>query len=346
MQNVSYRIKISTMFLLSFTIFFLIVFSTFAQKKQEVLLKFNKQNNLMRIVFEAEEQFVNKAKITTTESQIKIDFNEPFLLTSEKELPFEILPAEKSIIVSLKEKSEIKIFRLAVPPRLVFDIKSKELEPEKEGEKVLESQQIKEKEVGKTFEKLPMTRVSKEIIIDPGHGGYEFGITSGNVNEKNITLDIAKSLSEILSKKGRKILLSRKADQFLSINERINFVNRKTPYIFISLHVSTSNNFIIYSPLFNEQSTNDIADFYSISSRQRKYILKSKDLAQSIGKALKEEFKMNVIRREMPLPILQSTGAPAILIELPFSEFMTYKREMTEKLANSIIKGIELFEKQ
>jgi N-acetylmuramoyl-L-alanine amidase len=349
MQHSGKRIIIASRFLLLFSIFFLIVFSAFAQKKQEVLLKFNKQDHLMRIVFEAEEQFVNKAKITTSESQIKIEFSEPFLLTSEKVLPFEIVPAEKSIVVNLREKSEIKIFRLPSPPRLIFDIKSKEIESEKHSEKKPETQQGKEQEkpqAEKLPDKQPLGRVSKVFIIDPGHGGYEFGITGENVNEKNITLNLAMDLSDILMKKSKKVFLSRKADQFLSLSDRISFVNRKAPDIFISLHVSLSNNFIIYSPHFNEQSTNELVDFYSFTSRQKKYIGKSKVLAESIGKAIKEEFNMSVIRREMPLPLLQSTGAPAVLIELPFPKFMAYDQKMRERLAKTIMNGVALYEQQ
>lgn len=335
-------------FLLLFSIFILIVSSTYAQKKQEVLLKFSKQDNLMRIVFEAEEQFVNKAKITTTESQIKIEFNEPFLLTSEKVFPFEIVPEEKSVIVNLQEKSEIKIFRLPSPPRLIFDIKTKEVEQEKQNEKIPKNQQAKEQENAqeKVPEKQISGRLSKVFIIDPGHGGYEFGITSGNINEKNITLNLAKILNNVLVKKGRKVFLSRKVDQFLSLSDRITFINKNNPDIFISLHVSLSNNFIIYSPYFNEQSPTEIADFYSITSRQKKYIRKSKILAESIAKALKEEFNMGVIRREMPLPVLQSTAAPAVMIEFPLTKFMSYDQKINEKLADTIIKGIELYEMQ
>lgn len=348
MYNISKCMNLRIRFLLLFSIFILIVSSTYAQKKHEVILKFSKQDHLMRIVFEAEEQFVNKAKITTTESQIKIEFNEPFLLISEKALPFEIVPEEKSIIVNLQEKSEIKIFRLPSPPRLIFDIKTKEVEQEKQSEKIPKNQQAKEQENAQ--EKVPDKQISgrllKVFIIDPGHGGYEFGVTFGNINEKNITLNLAKILNNILVKKSRKVFLSRKVDQFLSLSDRITFINKNNPDIFISLHVSLSNNFIIYSPYFNEQSPTEISDFYSITSRQKKYITKSKILAESIAKALKEEFNIGVIRREMPLPVLQSTAAPAVMIEFPLTKFMSYDQKINEKLADAIIKGIELYEKQ
>jgi len=123
-----------------FAISLLIAVSLPAQKKTDVLLKFSKQEGIMRIVFEAEEQFINKIKVTTSPAQIKIDFPELSNLTAPKDLPFELVPSEKSLVINLKEKGEIKIFRLSAPARLVFDIQKKEMKPEKQPEKKVQKQ--------------------------------------------------------------------------------------------------------------------------------------------------------------------------------------------------------------
>ncbi|TAL40348.1 MAG: hypothetical protein EPN89_20045, partial [Methylovulum sp.] len=309
-------------FAIFLSISLLMVVSLSAQKKTEVLLKFSKQEGLMRIVFEAEESFINKTKVTTSSSQIKIEFPEPFNLTAQKTLPFEGVPKDKLLVINLKEKAEIKFFKLSSPARLVFDIGKKEMQTEKQSAPSL----------------------SNVFVIDAGHGGYDFGITSEDVSEKDISLILAKDLGKVLSKKGKKVFLTRNVDQYISLADRIKFVNQKSPDVFISLHSSMSENFILYSTKFEEQGSNEIVDLYSLSSRQKKYIGKSKALSDSIRKAIEDEFKADVIRREMPLPILNSVGAPSVLIELPSPRFVVYDQQMRARLKNSIISGVALFE--
>ena len=308
-----------------------------AEKKTEVSVKFSKQEGLVRVVFEAEESFINKTKVITLSSQIKIQFPESFDLTAQKDLPFEVTPSDKLLVINLKEQGEIKFFRLSSPARLVFDIQKKEMQKEKQTEKKIE------KQTEKTAEKQPVPIMSKVFVIDAGHGGYDFGITSGDVSEKDISLSLAKDLNTILSKKGKKVFLTRKVDQYISLADRINLVNQKSPDVFISLHSSMSEKFILYSPKFEEQGSNEIVDFYSISSRQRKYIEKSKALSVSIGKAIEDEFKTDIIRREMPLPLLNSAGAPSVLIELPSPKFIVYDQQMRARLGNSIINGVTTY---
>lgn len=178
------------------------------------------------------------------------------------------------------------------------------------------------------------------IVLDAGHGGYDFGIISGDAKEKDISLGLTKDLGAILLKKGKKVFLTRKADQYISLIDRINLVNQKSPEVFISIHSSMSENFVLYSPEFEEQGSDEIVDLYSLSSRQKKYIGKSKALSDCIEKAIKDEFKVDVIRREMFLPVLNSANAPSVLIELPSPKFVVYDQQMRARLVNSIINGI------
>jgi len=289
----------------------------FAQKKTEVLLKFSKQEGLIRIVFESEESFVAKTKATTLSSQIIIEFPAPFNLIAQKDLPFEIVPADKVLTINLREKGDIKLLRLSSPARLVFDIQK--------GEK--QAVQI-----------LP-----KIFVIDAGHGGYDFGITSGDTKEKDINLSLSQDLETILLKKGKKVFLTRKGDQYMSLIERIKFANQKSPDVFLSLHSSMSENFVIYVAKFKDESSDEIVDLYSLSSKQKKYIGKSKALSENIGKALKDEFKKSVIYREMSLPILNSISAPSVMIEFPSPRSTVYDQQMRTRLVNSIINGLATY---
>jgi len=322
-------------FIIFLCIFLFIAIPLHAQKKTDLLLKFSKQEGTVRIVFEAEDVFINNAKVTTSPSQIKIDFPELFNLTSPKEFPFELTPVDKTLSINVKEKGEIKFFRLSSPARLVFDFYTSKKEPK------ADNQALKQAEPHPV--KQPAQVISKSFVIDAGHGGYDFGIRFETASEKDMGLDLAKDLNALLTKKGKKVFLVRKADQYVSLSERINFVNQKNPDVFISLHFSLSRNFVIYSPRLDEQGLNETADTYSLSAKQKKFIEKSRLLSGSIGKALKDEFKGEVVQREMPLPILRSAGAPSVLIECPSPAFVAYDQQMKTRLINSIVNGIAAY---
>lgn len=309
--------------------------SALAQAKADVKLKFSKQNGQMRVVFEAEDALIQKIKVTPSPSQVRLDLPGPFRLISPKDLPFELSQTDQTLTINLRDKSETKFFRLNAPARLVLDIRTKEAaarSAEKAGEKQAE----------KPTEKMPAVASSKMFIIDAGHGGYDFGITYGNASEKDISLNLAKDLGAALSKKGKKVLLVRKVDQYIPLSERIDFVNQKSPDVFISLHASASKSFVLYGPKFEEQAANETAA-YGLSSKQRKYSAKSKVLADCIERAIKEEFQADVIRREMPIPLINSVGAPAIMIEFPSPGLVVYDQRMKTRFVNAVMKGIAAY---
>jgi len=315
----------------------LITGSLWAEKKTDVVMKFSRQGDLMRIVFEAEDTFMKDTKSATTPFQIKVEFPGPFLLPVENNLPFEVIVTDRAAVINLKEKNEVKYFTLSSPARLVFDIQKKgaqtEKQPEKPGEKSLQKQ----------TEKQPPTIIPKVFVIDAGHGGYDFGITFGNTSEKEISLRLAKELNAALSKKGKKVFLIRQADQYLSLSERIHFVNQKNADIVISLHASASGNFVLYSPKLEEQASNEPVDLYGVSSKQRQYTAKSRALSESIEKAIKNQFKMNIQRRELPIPLLDAAGAPAVFIEYPSPQLLTYDQQTKTRLINALLIGLAAY---
>jgi N-acetylmuramoyl-L-alanine amidase len=84
----------------------------------------------------------------------------------------------------------------------------------------------------------------KTIVFDPGHGGEDPG-TSGEfgTREKDITLDIARRLQQRLSHyDGYCVLLTRTADETLSLESRIEFANAHKADLFVSIHVNNIPN--------------------------------------------------------------------------------------------------------
>jgi len=307
---------------LIFFILFVSVFPLSAQKKGMVSLKFSSQETSLRVVLEAEESFLTRTKVTMSSTQIKAEFPEAYTLTSPEGPPFELIPAEKSLLMNFRGKGETKMFKLSSPARIVFDIQKEAIPAQKQ----------------------PSFVLARGLGIDAGHGGYDFGITFGSTSEKEVMLTLAKDLNAFLAKKGKKTFLTRRADQYISLGERISLINQKNPDVLISLHASTSQAFVLYSPRFEEQASTEPADFYSLSARQRKYVQKSKALAESIGKSLKDAFKADILQREMPLPLLNSIASPCILVEVPSPKYVLYDQQMRGKVVNALINGVTAYE--
>src|SRR5208337_1587833 len=83
----------------------------------------------------------------------------------------------------------------------------------------------------------------ESFVIDAGHGGYDSGIHLGKTVEKDLALSIAKELAGALVGKGKKVTLTRKGDQMVSIKDRSRIINKKSPELLISIHVSSQNEF-------------------------------------------------------------------------------------------------------
>jgi N-acetylmuramoyl-L-alanine amidase len=319
-------LRVKKLVLVLISVSLLAATSLYGQKKADVLLKFSQQDKDMRIVFEAAAPFIAMTKVFVGTNHIQIDFPEPFNLPNQKALPFQMITADKSLTIRLKEKSEVKSFVLSAPARLVLDIHEKDMGEEKQPEKQ-SAQQV----------------FPPSIVIDPGHGGFDFGITHGNMSEKEISLSLARELSSALSRKGRKVFLTRRVDQYSSLSERIVFVNQKKPDAFISIHLSASGIFSVYRSVEREEGSIGTYESFALSSRQRKYAAKSSELSESIRKSLGNEFKTDIKLRELPLPLLDSVSAPAVLIELPSPQFTGYDQQMKTRLVNAIVNGITAY---
>jgi N-acetylmuramoyl-L-alanine amidase len=79
----------------------------------------------------------------------------------------------------------------------------------------------------------------ERVVIDPGHGGRNGGTTtSSGVVEKDLTLDIALRLAELLEDAGFEALLTRTGDVAMTLEERAAFANGEAADLFVSIHVN------------------------------------------------------------------------------------------------------------
>ena len=81
------------------------------------------------------------------------------------------------------------------------------------------------------------------ILIDPGHGGKDFGAVGPvkNLKEKYVTLDIALKLEKELleNRKDIDVKLTRRSDIYIDLKTRREITKRIKPDIFISIHVNS-----------------------------------------------------------------------------------------------------------
>lgn len=334
--------------------FFLVLFlgSGYAEEKgaarpggltTEVSVRSSRHEGFLRIVFEGtDESFMKNVSVISAQGKISVQFPEAPRLTTKGNLDVEASLTGKTYVIKPAEPFTIKVLRLASPPRISVDIVKAAKE---EAGKTTAPEGAHKKEEGRKAqtegvpaEVFPNVRVA----LDPGHGGYDVGILSGELREKDLTLAVAKDIEAALVKRKRPVFLTRKSDQFLSIADRAASVSQRPPDIFISVHLSMSGNFVLYTfPAEQAGAEPTATEVYSLISRQRRFVEKSKSLAESLGKTVKAEFKEEILQRDMELPLLGFVGAPAVLIEVPAP--VVQDKAMRAKLSEAVLKGIAAY---
>lgn len=79
-----------------------------------------------------------------------------------------------------------------------------------------------------------------KIMIDPGHGGKDPGAVGNGLQEKVLTLDIAKRIKHILETEytGVQVRLTRESDTYLELSERAKLANQWGADFFLSIHIN------------------------------------------------------------------------------------------------------------
>lgn len=193
----------------------------------------------------------------------------------------------------------------------------------------------------------------RSIIIDPGHGGDDPGkVGVGGELEKDINLNIALKLKELLEKEGYEVVLTREMDKHLSgsekirkvadLNRRCEIINntyRKNPdAVMISIHQNS----------FTNKSVHGAQCFYYTKSE------KSKCLAEMIQQKANQKVnthKEKRIKSNDNYYMLINSKCPGVIIECGFlSNPEEAARLETEEyqyeLANMIKDGINNFHRK
>lgn len=168
----------------------------------------------------------------------------------------------------------------------------------------------------------------KLVVVDPGHGGSDVGATRNNIYEKNITLDISKRVAELLKKKGYDVVMTRTADQTVSLQKRVEISENANPDIFVSIHVNSSN---------SESPSGLETHYYKDNSLM---------LAKNVHASLLNHINSN--NRGLfksKFYVINHTTAPAILVEIGFISNPTERAQLVSEsrkqaTAKAIAEGI------
>ena len=81
------------------------------------------------------------------------------------------------------------------------------------------------------------------IVIDAGHGGHDPGVLGKGLTEAALVLDVALRLEKLLLKEpGLEVVLTRRTDVYIPLEERTELANRESADMFLSIHANASRN--------------------------------------------------------------------------------------------------------
>ena len=212
------------------------------------------------------------------------------------------------------------------------------------------------------------------VVIDPGHGGHDPGAQHGGLSEAALVLDIAGRLEKLLlSQPQIGVVLTRRTDRFVSLEERTAIANRANADLFLSIHANASTNrnlhgvetyFLNFASdpeaeaVAARENSASGGSMHNLSSIVRAIALnnkldESRDLAETVQHAMIEKLRPANPRlhdrgvKQAPFTVLIGAGMPSVLAEISFvthraeAELLKtddYRNRITEALFDAIVK--------
>lgn len=183
-----------------------------------------------------------------------------------------------------------------------------------------------------------VTRADKPItmVLDAGHGGKDKGTTGTNgVDEKDLNLRIAKKISELAGQYNIQVILTRKGDDYPTLEERAKMAMTHKADIFLSIHINGEDG------VLNGNGYEIIVD------RKSPQYANSNVLASAISAEM-QGLKIQPRFVEKGLYVLKNVNMPAVLIECGYinnaKEMEMLKDTKLEMLCRSILMGVVDYE--
>lgn len=194
----------------------------------------------------------------------------------------------------------------------------------------------------------------RTIVIDPGHGGNDQGAAGKKYKEKDITLQIAKKLRNILVSKGFKVYLTRESDSNLDLDRRPEKCRSVGADIFISIHcnaVGKRDISGIETFAMAPEGTPSTSDTKPKTAREKGNAFNKNNYLLAFNVHSKLINATGTVDRGVKharFVVLKNAPCPAFLVEIGFisnsyEETKLGNSNYQEKIANAIASGLSRY---
>jgi N-acetylmuramoyl-L-alanine amidase len=212
----------------------------------------------------------------------------------------------------------------------------------------------------------------QRLVIDPGHGGHDTGtIGAGGLKEKDLVLDIARRLGEMVTERlGSEVIYTRTADTFIPLEERTALANSRKADLFLSIHANSSRHRRIGGPETyylnfttdpealevaareNATSAKSISELQSLVQKitLKEKVQESREFAETVQKgvytalARPRGFRNRGVKKA-PFVVLVDASMPAVLVEIGFlsngrEESLLRRPSQRQRVAEALYKAL------
>lgn len=171
------------------------------------------------------------------------------------------------------------------------------------------------------------------VVLDPGHGGSDPGAVFGGIYESTLNLDVALRAEAILKQKGVNILLTRRTNTFVGLEERAEFANANRAAVFVSFH---------HNSMPQPTTRGTMTIYYPSSVNGRNYAQMLQDsflqIAGTANIGLKDNGNLIVIKTTKMPAVLVEGACMSNLDDLALLRTEAFLQKEAEALANGILK--------
>ncbi len=205
------------------------------------------------------------------------------------------------VVVDLARYERHRVLTLAHPDRLVIDVYGRRSDDLPTGEAD-----------GPGHMRLPTgMRSIRTVVLDPGHGGRDPGAVGvGGVREKDVTLDLSRALAKDLRERGFEVVLTRKDDRALSLEERTAIAEAADGDLFVSLHANAAR----------RRGVRGVETYYLDEDHER--------------------HSLTVAARENGISRAEVNALQSTLAKLRVSEVSPQSRKLAETVQRHIVEGM------
>ena len=171
------------------------------------------------------------------------------------------------------------------------------------------------------------------VALDPGHGGVDPGAVRDGVLEKDVNLDVARTVGELLVKRGYRVVATREADVAVALAERVQIAARAGADILVSVHCNA----------VEDEGPQGVETWHQEGDVGGKALAGA---VQARVVAITNAKDRKVKATAGGIYVLRWVGRPAALVEMGFLSNATERRLLSsapyrQSLAGAIVEGIE-----